>query len=174
MQPAMPRGEEETARAFFSGVLGMSEIDKPPVLAPAAIQPPSAATRAPRGGSSAMPGSVAAGHQGERHEQPRPLRAHRGEGPRRHRRLDQDVLQVRSDGARSDAQGSGDRRVQPGRPGQPGTEVRHPSIELAVGDLLTLTRTWRVVSIEPEQPVVSDLPGTGSGQLAAVLELVAR
>jgi hypothetical protein len=57
---------------------------------------------------------------------------------------------------------------------EPGTEVRHPSIELAVGDLLTLTRTWRVVSIEPEQPVVSDLPGAGSGQIAAVLELVAR
>jgi len=64
--------------------------------------------------------------------------------------------------------------AHPGMPGQPGTEVRPPSIELAVGDLLTLTRTWRVVSIEPEQPVVSDLPGAGSGQIAAVLELVAR
>jgi len=33
MQLAMPLGEEETARRFFVGVLGMSEIDKPPVLA---------------------------------------------------------------------------------------------------------------------------------------------
>ena len=33
MQLAMPRGEEESARAFFAGVLGMTEIDKPPVLA---------------------------------------------------------------------------------------------------------------------------------------------
>lgn len=29
----MPRDEEEAARAFFAGVLGMSEVDKPPVLA---------------------------------------------------------------------------------------------------------------------------------------------
>src|SRR4051812_19696228 len=29
----MTAGEEERARAFFVGVLGMSEIDKPPVLA---------------------------------------------------------------------------------------------------------------------------------------------
>jgi catechol 2,3-dioxygenase-like lactoylglutathione lyase family enzyme len=33
MQLAMPRGEEEAARTFFAGVLGMAEIDKPPVLA---------------------------------------------------------------------------------------------------------------------------------------------
>ncbi|WP_433782000.1 VOC family protein [Actinomycetospora sp. CA-101289] len=33
VQLAMPAGEEETARAFFVGVLGMAEIDKPPVLA---------------------------------------------------------------------------------------------------------------------------------------------
>lgn len=32
-QLAMPRGEEDAARAFFVGVLGMTEIDKPPVLA---------------------------------------------------------------------------------------------------------------------------------------------
>ena len=32
-QPAMPRGEEEAARAFYAGVLGMTEVDKPPVLA---------------------------------------------------------------------------------------------------------------------------------------------
>jgi hypothetical protein len=37
---------------------------------------------------------------------------------------------------------------------------------------LTLTRIWRVVSIEPRQPVPSDLPSAGAGQLAAVLELV--
>jgi catechol 2,3-dioxygenase-like lactoylglutathione lyase family enzyme len=33
MQLAMPRGEEAAARSFFVGVLGMAEIDKPPVLA---------------------------------------------------------------------------------------------------------------------------------------------
>jgi len=33
MQLAMPRAEEQTARDFFVGVLGMSEVDKPPVLA---------------------------------------------------------------------------------------------------------------------------------------------
>jgi len=33
VQLAMPRGAEETARAFFGGVLGMAEIAKPPVLA---------------------------------------------------------------------------------------------------------------------------------------------
>ena len=33
MQLAMPRGEEQRARAFFVGVLGMAEIEKPPVLA---------------------------------------------------------------------------------------------------------------------------------------------
>ncbi len=32
-QLAMPRGEEEAARAFYAGVLGMTEIEKPPVLA---------------------------------------------------------------------------------------------------------------------------------------------
>lgn len=33
MQLAMPRGEEAAARRFFVEVLGMAEIDKPPVLA---------------------------------------------------------------------------------------------------------------------------------------------
>src|SRR4051794_41987470 len=33
MQLAMPRGEEDAARRFFVGVLGMSEIEKPPMLA---------------------------------------------------------------------------------------------------------------------------------------------
>jgi catechol 2,3-dioxygenase-like lactoylglutathione lyase family enzyme len=33
VQLAMPRGEEEKARAFFVGVLGMRELTKPPVLA---------------------------------------------------------------------------------------------------------------------------------------------
>lgn len=33
MQLAMPRGEETAARAFFAGVLGMAEVEKPPVLA---------------------------------------------------------------------------------------------------------------------------------------------
>jgi catechol 2,3-dioxygenase-like lactoylglutathione lyase family enzyme len=33
MQLAMPPGEEDAARAFFVGVLGMTEVDKPPVLA---------------------------------------------------------------------------------------------------------------------------------------------
>ena len=33
VQLAMPRGEEEAARRFFVGVLGMAEIEKPPVLA---------------------------------------------------------------------------------------------------------------------------------------------
>ena len=33
MQLAMPPGEEAAARNFFVGVLGMAEIDKPPVLA---------------------------------------------------------------------------------------------------------------------------------------------
>jgi catechol 2,3-dioxygenase-like lactoylglutathione lyase family enzyme len=32
MQLAMPRGQEEVARSFFVGVLGMTEIDKPSVL----------------------------------------------------------------------------------------------------------------------------------------------
>ena len=30
----MPRGKEDAAREFFVGVLGMTEVDKPPVLAP--------------------------------------------------------------------------------------------------------------------------------------------
>jgi catechol 2,3-dioxygenase-like lactoylglutathione lyase family enzyme len=33
VQLAMPRGEEQAARRFFAGVLGMAEIGKPPVLA---------------------------------------------------------------------------------------------------------------------------------------------
>jgi catechol 2,3-dioxygenase-like lactoylglutathione lyase family enzyme len=33
VQLAMPVGEEETARRFYSGVLGMTEIPKPPELA---------------------------------------------------------------------------------------------------------------------------------------------
>jgi catechol 2,3-dioxygenase-like lactoylglutathione lyase family enzyme len=33
MQLAMPPGQEEAARAFFAGVLGMTEVPKPPVLA---------------------------------------------------------------------------------------------------------------------------------------------
>lgn len=33
VQLAMPRGEDEAARAFFVGLLGLTEIDKPPVLA---------------------------------------------------------------------------------------------------------------------------------------------
>jgi catechol 2,3-dioxygenase-like lactoylglutathione lyase family enzyme len=33
VQLAMPAGEEEAARRFFAGVLGMAEIEKPPVLA---------------------------------------------------------------------------------------------------------------------------------------------
>lgn len=33
MQLAMPRGEEAAARAFYGGVLGLTEIGKPPVLA---------------------------------------------------------------------------------------------------------------------------------------------
>jgi catechol 2,3-dioxygenase-like lactoylglutathione lyase family enzyme len=32
-QPAMPRGEEQSARALVAGVLGMTEVDEPPVLA---------------------------------------------------------------------------------------------------------------------------------------------
>jgi catechol 2,3-dioxygenase-like lactoylglutathione lyase family enzyme len=30
---AMPAGEEDRARAFYAGVLGMTEVEKPPVLA---------------------------------------------------------------------------------------------------------------------------------------------
>ncbi len=33
VQLAMPRGAEEDARAFYAGVLGMTEVDKPPALA---------------------------------------------------------------------------------------------------------------------------------------------
>jgi catechol 2,3-dioxygenase-like lactoylglutathione lyase family enzyme len=33
MQLAMPPGEEDAARRFFVGVLGMSEVEKPPALA---------------------------------------------------------------------------------------------------------------------------------------------
>ncbi len=33
VQLAMPAGEEDRARGFYVGVLGMTEIDKPPVLA---------------------------------------------------------------------------------------------------------------------------------------------
>ena len=33
VQLAMPRGEEAAARAFWAGVLGMTELAKPPVLA---------------------------------------------------------------------------------------------------------------------------------------------
>jgi catechol 2,3-dioxygenase-like lactoylglutathione lyase family enzyme len=33
VQLAMPRGEEAAARAFFAGVLGLAEIEKPPALA---------------------------------------------------------------------------------------------------------------------------------------------
>jgi len=33
MQLAMPRDEEQAARDFFVGVLGMIEVDKPPALA---------------------------------------------------------------------------------------------------------------------------------------------
>ncbi len=32
-QPAMPRGEEDAARASHAGVLGMTEVGEPPVLA---------------------------------------------------------------------------------------------------------------------------------------------
>jgi catechol 2,3-dioxygenase-like lactoylglutathione lyase family enzyme len=33
MQLAMPRAQERSARDFFVGVLGMTEVDKPPALA---------------------------------------------------------------------------------------------------------------------------------------------
>lgn len=33
VQLAMPAGEEESARAFFGGILGLAEIDKPAELA---------------------------------------------------------------------------------------------------------------------------------------------
>lgn len=33
VQVAMPRGAEEAARAFYAGLLGMTELPKPPVLA---------------------------------------------------------------------------------------------------------------------------------------------
>jgi catechol 2,3-dioxygenase-like lactoylglutathione lyase family enzyme len=33
VQIAMPRGAEDTARAFYGGLLGMTELPKPPALA---------------------------------------------------------------------------------------------------------------------------------------------
>ena len=33
VQLAMPRGREDTARSFYAGLLGMTELAKPPVLA---------------------------------------------------------------------------------------------------------------------------------------------
>ena len=33
VQVAMPRGAEEVARAFYAGLLGMTEVPKPPALA---------------------------------------------------------------------------------------------------------------------------------------------
>ena len=33
VQLAMPRGEEAAARGFYAGLLGMTEVPKPPVLA---------------------------------------------------------------------------------------------------------------------------------------------
>ncbi len=33
VQLAMPRGQEDAARSFYAGLLGMSELEKPPVLA---------------------------------------------------------------------------------------------------------------------------------------------
>jgi catechol 2,3-dioxygenase-like lactoylglutathione lyase family enzyme len=33
VQLAMPRGQEELARSFYGGLLGMTELPKPPVLA---------------------------------------------------------------------------------------------------------------------------------------------
>jgi catechol 2,3-dioxygenase-like lactoylglutathione lyase family enzyme len=33
VQLAMPRGHEDTARSFYAGLLGMTELEKPPVLA---------------------------------------------------------------------------------------------------------------------------------------------
>ncbi len=33
VQLAMPRGREEAARSFYAGLLGMTELRKPPVLA---------------------------------------------------------------------------------------------------------------------------------------------
>jgi catechol 2,3-dioxygenase-like lactoylglutathione lyase family enzyme len=33
VQVAMPRGGEEAARAFYAGLLGLTEVPKPPVLA---------------------------------------------------------------------------------------------------------------------------------------------
>jgi len=34
VQLAMPRGAEDTARAFYAGMLGFAEVTKPPALAP--------------------------------------------------------------------------------------------------------------------------------------------
>jgi catechol 2,3-dioxygenase-like lactoylglutathione lyase family enzyme len=33
VQLAMPRGQEELARSFYAGLLGMTELPKPPILA---------------------------------------------------------------------------------------------------------------------------------------------
>jgi catechol 2,3-dioxygenase-like lactoylglutathione lyase family enzyme len=33
VQLAMPRGREDAARSFYAGLLGMTELEKPPVLA---------------------------------------------------------------------------------------------------------------------------------------------
>lgn len=33
VQLAMPRGREDAARSFYAGMLGMTELEKPPVLA---------------------------------------------------------------------------------------------------------------------------------------------
>ncbi len=33
VQLAMPRGGEERARAYFAGLLGLAELEKPPALA---------------------------------------------------------------------------------------------------------------------------------------------
>lgn len=33
VQLAMPRGQEDAARAFYAGLLGMTEVPKPPLLA---------------------------------------------------------------------------------------------------------------------------------------------
>ena len=52
------------------------------------------------------------------------------------------------------------------------TPPERPGEELAVGALLTFARTWRAVSIEPQQLVTDGLPIAGSCQLAPVLELV--
>lgn len=47
-----------------------------------------------------------------------------------------------------------------------------PVVSLGEGDVLTLTRGWRVVQVMPRRPASSNVPGSGSGQVAAVLETV--